>query len=161
MPEADQPTVKIRWIRSGIAFNRKQREIIRGLGLRRLHHVVERADTAEVRGLIAKVRHLVELVEDADHSPLASVPEYTIIPKETGAEAESASASASEAPSTSPETVEAGDLSAEPTEAAIPEEPEESEMVPVAKSRKKAAKAAPGPSGPTAKAAKPAKKTRK
>jgi large subunit ribosomal protein L30 len=41
----------------------KQRATVRGLGLRRLHQVVERADTPEIRGMVKKVPHLVALVD--------------------------------------------------------------------------------------------------
>ena len=82
MAKAGPATIKIRWIRSGIAFNRKQSEVIRSLGLRRLQHVVERPDTPVVRGLIAKVAHLVEVVDAESRPARPSVPEYTIIPRE-------------------------------------------------------------------------------
>jgi large subunit ribosomal protein L30 len=39
------------------------RQAVRGLGLRRMHQVVEREDTPSIRGMIHKVRHLVEVVE--------------------------------------------------------------------------------------------------
>ena len=55
--------VKVRWIRSAIGFNRKQRATLRGLGLRRLNQTVELEDTPAVRGMIDKVIHLV-VVED-------------------------------------------------------------------------------------------------
>ncbi len=42
----------------------KQREYLRSLGLRRLHHTVRRPGTPQVLGLVAKVRHLIE-VKDA------------------------------------------------------------------------------------------------
>ncbi len=56
-------TVKIKWVRSAIGCPRDMRATIRGLGLRRLHHLVEREDTPAVRGMIFKVRHLVEVQE--------------------------------------------------------------------------------------------------
>jgi len=80
MTKANPGTLKIRWIRSGIAFNRKQKEIIRGLGLRRLHQVVERPDNPVVRGLIAKVAHLVEIVGAEAQAATASIPEYVVLP---------------------------------------------------------------------------------
>lgn len=80
MAKTEQGTVRIRWVRSGIAFNRKQAEIVRALGLRRLQHVVERPDTAVFRGLIAKVPHLIEVLDSAHPQASTSVPEYTIIP---------------------------------------------------------------------------------
>ena len=55
--------VKIRWVRSFISCTDDMRATIRGLGLRRLHQVVERENTPATRGMIHKVRHLVEVVE--------------------------------------------------------------------------------------------------
>ena len=60
MPEK---TLKITLVRSPIGFNAKQGRIVESLGLRKLHHAVERPDTPEVRGMIHKVRHLVEVSE--------------------------------------------------------------------------------------------------
>ncbi len=56
-------TVKIKWVVSFISCTDDMRQAIRGLGLRRMHQVVEREDTPSVRGMIHKVRHLVEVVE--------------------------------------------------------------------------------------------------
>lgn len=55
--------VKVKWVVSFISCTNDLRQTIRGLGLRRLHQVVEREDTPAVRGMIHKVRHLVEVVE--------------------------------------------------------------------------------------------------
>jgi large subunit ribosomal protein L30 len=52
-------TLKITQIRSGIGFDNRQELALRGLGLRRIRHTVERVDTPETRGLLLKVRHLV------------------------------------------------------------------------------------------------------
>ena len=57
------PTVKIKWVVSAISCTDDMRETIKGLGLRRLHQVVERQNTPETQGMIHKVRHLVEVVE--------------------------------------------------------------------------------------------------
>jgi large subunit ribosomal protein L30 len=57
--------VKVRMIGSLIGCTDSQRATVRGLGLRRLHQVVEREDTPMVRGMIRKVPHLVEVVEPA------------------------------------------------------------------------------------------------
>ena len=57
------PTVKIRMIGSVIGCTEDQRATVRGLGLRRLHQVVERQDTPMVRGMIRKIPHLVAVVE--------------------------------------------------------------------------------------------------
>jgi large subunit ribosomal protein L30 len=52
-------TVKVTLLKSPIGFNRNQGVVVRGLGLRRIRHSVELKDTAEIRGMIHKVRHLV------------------------------------------------------------------------------------------------------
>ena len=62
MSKKPSSTVKIKWVRSQIACPRDMRATIRGLGLRRMEQVVEREDTPAVRGMIHKVRHLVEVV---------------------------------------------------------------------------------------------------
>ncbi len=54
-------TLKIKWVRSFIGCPRDMRQAIRGLGFRRMHQVVERQDTPAIRGMIAKVHHLVEI----------------------------------------------------------------------------------------------------
>jgi len=56
-------TLKIKMIRSMIGSNDKQRANVRGLGLRRIHQVVERPDTPEVRGMVNKIPHIVAIVE--------------------------------------------------------------------------------------------------
>jgi large subunit ribosomal protein L30 len=56
--------VRVRWVRSSIGFNRKQRKTLVGLGLRRLHQTVELEDTPAVRGMIDKVIHLVVVEGD-------------------------------------------------------------------------------------------------
>lgn len=55
--------LKVTQIRSGIGFDKKQTLALRGLGLRRIRHTVEVEDTPAVRGLILKVRHLVQVDE--------------------------------------------------------------------------------------------------
>jgi large subunit ribosomal protein L30 len=60
---SDTKTIKIRQVRSVIGTQRKHREILRGLGLRRIRHTVERQDTPAVRGAVAKVPYLVEIIE--------------------------------------------------------------------------------------------------
>ena len=56
-------TLKVTQVRSTIGFNEKQARVITGLGLRRIRHTVELADTPEIRGMIRKVRHLVTVEE--------------------------------------------------------------------------------------------------
>jgi large subunit ribosomal protein L30 len=54
----------VKQVRSAIGFDERQRATLRGLGLRRLHQVVELEDTPAVRGMISRVRHLVVVLED-------------------------------------------------------------------------------------------------
>src|SRR5208337_3872465 len=61
--EKGAATVKIKWVRSFISCTDDMRATIRGLGLRRMHQVVERENSPAIRGMIHKVRHLVEVVE--------------------------------------------------------------------------------------------------
>ena len=55
--------LKITLLRSPIGFNRTQGKTVEGMGLRRIRHTVELPDTPETRGMILKVRHLVEVAE--------------------------------------------------------------------------------------------------
>jgi large subunit ribosomal protein L30 len=55
--------LKITLKKSAIGFDKKQKLVVKGLGLRRLHHTVELPDTPATRGMILKVRHLVEVGE--------------------------------------------------------------------------------------------------
>jgi large subunit ribosomal protein L30 len=52
--------------RSRNGADQRQRDTLRSLGLRRIGHSVERADTPQIRGMIAKVAHLVEVSENGD-----------------------------------------------------------------------------------------------
>jgi len=76
--ETAQKVIRIKWVHSGIGFDHSQAEFVRSLGLRRLNHVVERPDTPQVRGLVAKVAHLVEIVNDVSEPVWNSTPAYTI-----------------------------------------------------------------------------------
>jgi large subunit ribosomal protein L30 len=56
-------TLKIQQVRSLIGSRPSHRQTVRGLGLRRMHQIVERVDTPQVRGMIKTVPHLVVIVE--------------------------------------------------------------------------------------------------
>jgi large subunit ribosomal protein L30 len=60
---ADRKTVKVKQIRSGIGCPREMRETLKALGLGKMHRVAERIDSPELRGMIKKIPHLVEVVE--------------------------------------------------------------------------------------------------
>jgi len=55
--------LRVRQVRSVIGYNKKQAEVVRGLGLRRIGPTVEVIDHPATRGMVQKVRHLVEVVE--------------------------------------------------------------------------------------------------
>ena len=57
------PRLKVTQLRSGIGFDRKQKQALQGLGLRRIRQTVDVPDTPGTRGLILKVRHLVQVEE--------------------------------------------------------------------------------------------------
>lgn len=61
---AGSATLKVRQIRSGIGFDRRQKETLRSLGFKRLNQVVELPDNPAVRGMVYAVRHLVEVVPE-------------------------------------------------------------------------------------------------
>ena len=61
--QASDKTLKIKQVRSGVGCTQDMRDTLKALGLRRMHQVVERIDTPSVRGMIAKIPHLVRVVE--------------------------------------------------------------------------------------------------
>jgi large subunit ribosomal protein L30 len=56
--------IRLKQVRSEIGYTRRQRATLKGLGLRRMHQIVEVEDTPSVRGMIAKVSHLVTVLEE-------------------------------------------------------------------------------------------------
>ena len=56
-------SLKVTLLKSTIGFNKTQAKTVQGMGLRRIRHTVELLDTPETRGMIHKVRHLVEVSE--------------------------------------------------------------------------------------------------
>lgn len=55
--------VRITLVRSPIGYSKRQKRTVRALGLRRIHQTVEQVDTPVLRGMIAKVSHLVTVEE--------------------------------------------------------------------------------------------------
>jgi large subunit ribosomal protein L30 len=58
--------LKITLVRSGIGSPRKHRAVLSGLGLTKLHKTVVREDRPEIRGMIRKIQHLVQVDEIAE-----------------------------------------------------------------------------------------------
>ena len=56
-------TIKIKQIGSPIRRPEAQKKILIGLGLGKMHRIVELQDTPEVRGAIAKIPHLVQVID--------------------------------------------------------------------------------------------------
>ena len=55
--------LQLKWVRSAICSPVKHKKVVKGLGFTRLYQVVERPDTPAIRGMVAKVPHLVEIVK--------------------------------------------------------------------------------------------------
>lgn len=55
--------IKIQWYRSTIATPKTHKEIVRSLGFTKLNQIVERPDTASMRGVVKKVPHLLRIIE--------------------------------------------------------------------------------------------------
>ncbi|MGI8586644.1 MAG: 50S ribosomal protein L30 [Chloroflexia bacterium] len=56
-------SLRITWVKSAIGYNQDQKDTIKSLGLRRLNQTIDLPDTASVRGMIFKVKHLVSFEE--------------------------------------------------------------------------------------------------
>ena len=55
--------IQLKWVRSAICTPEKQKKVVKGLGFTRLNQVIERPNTAAIRGMVKKIPHLVEIVE--------------------------------------------------------------------------------------------------
>ena len=55
--------IKVQWYRSAIAAPEKHKVIVRSLGLTKLNQIVVRPDNDSVRGMVAKIPHLLRIVE--------------------------------------------------------------------------------------------------
>jgi large subunit ribosomal protein L30 len=55
--------IRIQYYRSAIGFPETQKEIVRSVGFTKLNQVVERPDTAAMRGMVEKVPHLIRIIE--------------------------------------------------------------------------------------------------
>jgi len=57
--------VQVTLVKSPIGYSKRQKATVRALGLRRMQQTVEHVDSPTLRGMLAKVSHLVEVVEKA------------------------------------------------------------------------------------------------
>jgi large subunit ribosomal protein L30 len=58
--------LQITYVKSAIGYTQRQKDTIRCLGLRRLNQTVTHPDTPDIRGMVARVRHLVEVREGVE-----------------------------------------------------------------------------------------------
>ncbi|HZQ70022.1 MAG TPA: 50S ribosomal protein L30 [Terriglobales bacterium] len=60
---SDAGKLQLKWVRSAICSPVKHKLVVKGLGFTRLNQVIERPDTPAIRGMVAKIPHLVEIVQ--------------------------------------------------------------------------------------------------
>jgi large subunit ribosomal protein L30 len=55
--------IQLKWVRSAICTPVKHKLVVKGLGFTRLNQVIERPNNAAIRGMVAKVPHLVQIID--------------------------------------------------------------------------------------------------
>lgn len=60
---SDGGTIRIQYYRSSISTPKTHKQIVKSVGLTKLNQVVERPDTPAMRGFVAKVPHLLRIIE--------------------------------------------------------------------------------------------------
>jgi len=60
---ASSGSLRLKYVRSVICTPVSHKKVVKGLGFTRLNQVIERPDTPAIRGMVAKVPHLVEVVK--------------------------------------------------------------------------------------------------
>ena len=66
MPDSKQPEekiIRVTLVKSPIGYTKRQKATIRALGLRKMHQTVEHVDSPNLRGMLNKVSHLVDVTE--------------------------------------------------------------------------------------------------
>jgi large subunit ribosomal protein L30 len=62
--EKEQPKIlRVTLVRSPIGYTERQKKTVKALGLHRLNQTVEHEDGPSIRGMLAKIRHLVQITE--------------------------------------------------------------------------------------------------
>jgi len=61
-----EKTITVKLKKSPIGYNKRQKATVHALGLKKINQTVEKSDSPTVRGMIAKVSHLVEVVEETE-----------------------------------------------------------------------------------------------
>ena len=60
--------IRIKWVKSDIGYAGDQKRTLKALGFHRLNEVIEKEDTPVIRGMIAKVNHMLEIEENENGS---------------------------------------------------------------------------------------------
>ena len=64
MAKKSKPKIlRITLVKSPIGYTKRQKDTVRALGLRRMNHTVEHDDSPAVRGMVAKISHLLRVEE--------------------------------------------------------------------------------------------------
>ncbi len=61
--ETNGGTIKIQYYKSMIGYSKKQKTIVKSLGITKMNQVVTRPDNPSMRGIVAKIPHLLRIVE--------------------------------------------------------------------------------------------------
>ena len=64
MTTKTKKTIQIKYVRSSICTPSKHKAVVKGLGFTRLNQVIVREDSPSIRGMVKKVPHLVEIVNE-------------------------------------------------------------------------------------------------
>ena len=67
--EKVEHTITVRWRKSAIGRPKDQRKTIQGLGFKRLNQTLTLPDRPEIRGMINRVEHLLEMVNGSERKP--------------------------------------------------------------------------------------------
>ena len=62
-PQPKEKILRVTLVRSPIGYSQRQKNTVRALGLRRMHQTVEHTDHPALRGMLAKVSHLIQVEE--------------------------------------------------------------------------------------------------
>jgi large subunit ribosomal protein L30 len=63
--KAKPKVLRITLVRSPIGYSKRQKATVRALGLHRMHQTVEHKDVPQIRGMVAKISHLVQVEEQS------------------------------------------------------------------------------------------------
>ncbi len=61
--ENKEGSIKIQYYKSMIGYSKKQKAMVKALGLSKMNQIVEKPDNASMRGVVAKIPHMLRIVE--------------------------------------------------------------------------------------------------